>query len=378
MGYCLGIAILAIAFVTAAQVKIPKRTRAITQDDINRNVTLSTSPVTGKFVKWDGTAWVMADAGGGTGPTGPTGPAGANGATGATGAGVAGPTGPTGSNGSPGATGPTGGDGDPGIPGPLGPTGADGAKGATGSDGQAGALGPTGPTGTGSTGPTGPTGADGPKGPTGTDGAKGPTGPTGDNGTTGATGPTGPTGTGATGPTGPTGTGAVGPTGPTGTGATGPTGPTGAGVAGATGATGPTGATGSGGLGYAVMARAASQSTTTDGQTMYWGGMLVAPSTTANRWRIYIPKAGTVKAARVYSYAGTAGTAENWSMYVRINNSSDALIQTLALGAADRVWANDAMALSVVAGDYIEIKEVQPSWATNPATVTRSAVIYIE
>jgi hypothetical protein len=106
--------------------------------------------------------------------------------------------------------------------------------------------------------------------------------------------------------------------------------------------------------------------------------MIVAPSTTAYRWRICIPKTGTVKAACVYSYAGTAGTNENWSMYVRYDNTTDALIQTLAANTTDRLWSNTSMSLAVTAGHYIEIKEVQPTWATNPAAVTRAAVIYIE
>ena len=135
---------------------------------------------------------------------------------------------------------------------------------------------------------------------------------------------------------------------------------------------------GGGGLGYTLSLRAASQSTTTDAQTLYWGGMLVAPSTTANRWRVYIPKAGTIKAAYIYSYAGTAGTGESWSMNIRKNNTTDTLIQALTLAAVDRVWSNVALAIAVVAGDYIEIKEVCPTWATNPATVTRTGVIYIE
>ena len=111
---------------------------------------------------------------------------------------------------------------------------------------------------------------------------------------------------------------------------------------------------------------------------MYWGGFPVAPSTTADRWRIYIPKAGTIKAAYVFSYAGTAGTNENWSTYIRKNNSADTLIQTLGANTNARVWSNTSLSVSVVAGDYIEIKEIQPTWATNPATVTRNAVIYIE
>ena len=131
-------------------------------------------------------------------------------------------------------------------------------------------------------------------------------------------------------------------------------------------------------VGYVVEAHAASQSTTTDSQTLYWGSMLVAPSTTANRWRIYIPKTGTMKAVYVYSYAGTAGSNENWSMYIRYDNTSDTLIQTLGANTNDRVWSNTGLSIAVTQGHYIEIKEVQPAWGTNPATVTRAAVIYIE
>jgi hypothetical protein len=135
---------------------------------------------------------------------------------------------------------------------------------------------------------------------------------------------------------------------------------------------------GSGGLGYAIHVVAAAQATTTDGQTLYWGGMLVAPSATANRWRCYIPKAGTIKAAYIYSYAGTAGTNQAWPMYIRLNNTSDTLIQSLSVATNDRVWSNTALSIAVVAGNYIEIKEVCPTWATNPAAVTRTGVLYIE
>lgn len=130
-------------------------------------------------------------------------------------------------------------------------------------------------------------------------------------------------------------------------------------------------------LGYTLQAHPASQSTTTDSQTMYWGGFPVAPSTTADRWRIYIPKTGTITAVYIYSYSGTAGSNENWSMYIRYDNTSDTLVQTLGANTNDRTWSNTGLNISVVQGHYIEIKEIQPAWGTNPATVTRTAVIYI-
>jgi hypothetical protein len=132
------------------------------------------------------------------------------------------------------------------------------------------------------------------------------------------------------------------------------------------------------GNGYTLTAQASSQSTTTDAQTLYWGSGLVAPSTTANRWRIYIPKAGNIKTVYIYSYAGTAGSGEAWTMNIRKNNTTDTSIQSLSSTANDRVWSNASLSIAVIAGDYIEIREACPTWATNPATVTRSAIIYIE
>jgi hypothetical protein len=135
---------------------------------------------------------------------------------------------------------------------------------------------------------------------------------------------------------------------------------------------------GAGGNGYCIQGSAANQATTTDGQTLYWGNIPLAPTTTAGNTRIYIPKAGTIKAAYVFVHSATAGSAENWSMNIRKNNSADTLIQTLLLASAQRVWSKTDLNLAVALGDYIEIKEVCPAWATNPANVRRSFIIYIE
>lgn len=129
---------------------------------------------------------------------------------------------------------------------------------------------------------------------------------------------------------------------------------------------------------YALQVQAAAQAVTTDSQTLYWGSQQVAPSTTADRWRVYIPKTGTIRSAYIYSYAGTAGTNSAWSMYIRLNNTSDTLIQTLGANTNDRVWSSAALDIAVTAGDYIEMKEVQPAWGTNPADVTRTGVVYVE
>lgn len=147
----------------------------------------------------------------------------------------------------------------------------------------------------------------------------------------------------------------------------------GAGTSGYSGYSGSTGAT----IGYTLHVQALTSSPG-DGATVYFGQLPKAPVTSANISKVYIPKAGTIKAARIYVYSGTAGTNENWSLYIRLNNSSDTLIQTVGANTNERVFTNTSLNISVAAGDYIEIKGVQPTWATNPLTTIYGGYVYIE
>ena len=131
------------------------------------------------------------------------------------------------------------------------------------------------------------------------------------------------------------------------------------------------------GIGYTLSVQALTSSPT-DGQTVYFGNMPKAPQTTADRSKVYIRKAGTIKIAEIYCYSGTAGSAESWSLYIRKNNTTDTLIATLAVSASERVFSNTGLSIAVVAGDYIEIKGIQPTWGTNPLTTIYGGYIYIE
>ena len=82
--------------------------------------------------------------------------------------------------------------------------------------------------------------------------------------------------------------------------------------------------------------------------------------------------------AEIYCYSGTAGTAESWSLYVRTNNTTDTLIKTLNVNTNERIFTNEALNISLVAGDYLEIKGVQPTWATNPVTTIYGGYLYFE
>jgi hypothetical protein len=134
---------------------------------------------------------------------------------------------------------------------------------------------------------------------------------------------------------------------------------------------------GGGGLGYTIEVQALTSSPT-DGQTVYFGMLPKAPTTTANISKIYIRKAGTIKIAEIYCYSGTAGSNESWSLYIRKNNSTDTLIATLAVSANERLFSNTTLSIAVAVGDYIEIKGIQPTWGTNPLTTIYGGYIYIE
>lgn len=128
--------------------------------------------------------------------------------------------------------------------------------------------------------------------------------------------------------------------------------------------------------GYTINVQALTSSPT-DAQTIYFGTLPKAPVTAARTSKIYIRQAGTITGAELYCYSGTAGTNENWSIYIRLNNTTDYLIATVGASANERVFSNTSLSISVNSGDYIEVKSVNPTWATNPLTTIFGGYIRI-
>jgi len=129
--------------------------------------------------------------------------------------------------------------------------------------------------------------------------------------------------------------------------------------------------------GYTLSVQALTSSPA-DGATIYFGQLPKAPVSAAATSKIYIRKAGTIKAANIYCYSGTAGTAEAWPINIRLNNTTDTQIASVAAATNERVFSNTGLSISVSVGDYIEIKSVNPTWATNPLTTIFGGYIYIE
>jgi hypothetical protein len=106
-----------------------------------------------------------------------------------------------------------------------------------------------------------------------------------------------------------------------------------------------------------------------DATDYYFGQLPKAAQTTAAISKIYFRKAGTVTGCNLYTYAGTAGTNESWTISLRLNNTTDYTIAAVAANTAERVFNNSSMSITVSAGDYIEVHPNATTWATNPASV---------
>lgn len=116
----------------------------------------------------------------------------------------------------------------------------------------------------------------------------------------------------------------------------------------------------------------------TDAQTIYFGNQPKAPTANAAQSKVYIRKAGTIKIAEIYSFATTAGSNEAWPISIRLNNTTDTQIASISVSAGERIWSNTGLSIAVIAGDYIEIKSVNPTWATNPLAWIVGGYLYIE
>lgn len=104
--------------------------------------------------------------------------------------------------------------------------------------------------------------------------------------------------------------------------------------------------------------------------TMYFGLIPTTPTVTAAERKIYFRRAGVIEACELYSQATIAGTNENWSIYIRLNNTTDTLIQTVGAATTERVFTNASLSIAIASGDYIEIKSVNPAWVVSPTSVT--------
>lgn len=132
-----------------------------------------------------------------------------------------------------------------------------------------------------------------------------------------------------------------------------------------------------GALGYSLCV-GASSTNPVDATTYYFGFPHTAMTSTNAIRQIHIPKAGTITDAVISIRAdATVGSGEAWELFIRLNDTTDYSLGSITSTSTTRVWSATGLSISVVAGDYIEIKSGAVTWATNPTSINAYGAVYI-
>lgn len=140
-------------------------------------------------------------------------------------------------------------------------------------------------------------------------------------------------------------------------------------------------ASGAAGLGYVLSLHSNNTGSPSNATTYYFGADATWHSHTASKavTRMYVPKAGTIKSVYGGFYVGAPGSAETFTLNLRLNDTSNTAITTTAsTSLASNYFQNTGLSVAVVAGDFIDLVATTPSWVTGPTGGQLNAFIYIE
>lgn len=113
--------------------------------------------------------------------------------------------------------------------------------------------------------------------------------------------------------------------------------------------------------------------------TYYWGNLPRVPQAAiSDRNRVYVNYDGIINLIDIILFSTTAGTNEDMSLYLRLNDTTDYLIATVGAATRDRRFRNTAMNLAVVDGDYYEIKLPGLTWATPPLGSSLFGTVWVD
>jgi len=129
--------------------------------------------------------------------------------------------------------------------------------------------------------------------------------------------------------------------------------------------------------GYAINLGAASTNIAAS-STYYFGIPVLTVQTTAAIRRVYIPQSGTIKGGQIYMRTTSATSTENWTISIRLNNTTNTTFATLGNNSLDKVFGTTGLNISVVAGDYIEITTTTPAFTTAPGATFIYGSIFIQ
>ena len=129
--------------------------------------------------------------------------------------------------------------------------------------------------------------------------------------------------------------------------------------------------------GYAISLGA--QSTNLAANSTYYLGVpqLTVTGTAAIR-RVYIPQSGTIKGGQIYMRTTSATSTENWTISIRLNNTSNTTFATVGNNSIDKIFGTTGLSIAVVAGDYIEITTTTPAWSVAAGATFIYGSIFIQ
>ena len=115
-----------------------------------------------------------------------------------------------------------------------------------------------------------------------------------------------------------------------------------------------------------------------DNQTNFFSNIPLSPVTTTTAHQVILRGNGVIRACDFNTWAATVvGTAEAFSLYIRIN-STDYLVQTISAATQKRSFVNTSLNIPFVDGDVLRMKYVTPVWATNPTGLVGAGNLIIE
>lgn len=133
-------------------------------------------------------------------------------------------------------------------------------------------------------------------------------------------------------------------------------------------------------IGYTLLCGFAGTNLADSSTYSFGANFNAAPLTTGalNFPPMHIVKPGKVKKVFSTFISTTTGTSETSQLYLRLNNTTDYLVDNnIAMNTAYSSY-NDTVNITVVEGDYLHGKLITPAWVTNPTTVRCVITIYIE
>lgn len=103
-----------------------------------------------------------------------------------------------------------------------------------------------------------------------------------------------------------------------------------------------------------------------DATAYFFGATTNLPSGAGAGRSVAVVNAGTITGATITAVCATTSTNENWTLSIRLNNSTNTTINTVGTTGATKTWTATGLSIAVVSGDLLEITTTTPTWATNP------------